>query len=96
MNGALMVSVDSELTDTRSGVGISGKSWEITTQTVWATFVDATGVPDRFPTKIAFMLEKGARPYKVGSYFVNPSSFKRGDFDSLISRPVLAAMPKAA
>lgn len=95
MYGSLLVTVDSEHTETRGG-NKNGKDWEITTQCVWALFVDPAGVADRFPSKIDFMLEKGARPYKPGAYFLNPSSFKRGDFNSLIlSRPVLSPMPLA-
>lgn len=92
MNGALMVTVDSEHTETRNG-NKNGKDWTITTQSVWAHLCDPTGVEDKFPSKIDFMLEKDARPYKAGIYILNPSSFKRGDFNSLIlSRPTLRAV----
>ena len=96
MNGYLKVSVDSTHIETRGG-NKNGKDWEISTQSVWAHLVDATGVVDKFPSKIDFMLEKGARAYPVGEYILNPSSFKRGDFNSLVlSRPVLYPLPVAS
>lgn len=96
MNNALLVSVESEHTETRSGIKNS-KDWEMTTQIVWVSFVDPSGVTDKYPSKIQFVLAKGARPYKVGLYYLNPASFARGDYDSLsFARPLLTPVQKAA
>jgi hypothetical protein len=91
VNPFLKVSVDSEYVETRSG-NKNGKDWSMTSQEVWAHFVDPTGSPQRFPSKIKITLEKDAKPYKPGDYFVNPSSFYRGDFDKLEMRLVLSPL----
>lgn len=88
MNGFLKVTVESEFVDERKG-NKNGKDWAISTQAAWAHFVDPTGVPERFPTKVALQLESGQKPYKSGEYILNPSSFFRGDYDRLSIRPVL-------
>lgn len=98
VGSALRVSVDSEFVDRKFG-DKNGKPWAISTQVVWVYFVDQTGVPDKFPSKIKLLLEKDAAPYRLGEYILSPSSFYRGDYDSLQSRPTLwpvAPLAKAA
>lgn len=95
---ALRVTVESEFVERRTGEK-NGKSWSMSTQCVWCYFVDQTGVPEKFPSKIKLTLEKDAAPYRPGEYILSPSSFYRGDYDSLQSRPTLwpvAPLAKAA
>ena len=92
MDQSLKVSVDSEYVETRTG-NKNGKDWSISTQSCWAHFVDPAGVAEKFPTKIQLTLDAGQKPYKTGQYFLNPSSFFRGDFDRLSLRPALHPLP---
>lgn len=85
---ALRVTVKSEFVERRTGEK-NGKPWSMSTQFVWCYFVDQTGVADEFPSKIKLTLEKDAAPYRPGEYILSPSSFYRGDYDSLQSRPTL-------
>lgn len=94
---SLRVVVDSEFVDRRSGEK-NGKPWAMSTQCVWCYFVDQSGVPEKFPSKIKLTLEKDSIPYRPGEYILAPASHYRGDFDSLQTRPTLwpVSSPKAA
>lgn len=95
MNGFLKVTVESEFVEERKG-NKNGKDWAIATQSVWAHFVDPTGVPERFPTKIQLTLDNGQKPYRPGEYIINPSSFYRGDYDRLSIRPSLVPVKETS
>lgn len=86
---ALRITVESGFVTTRSGEK-NGKPWSMSTQSCWAYFVDPSGVPDKFPSKIDITLEKDNKGYAIGEYVLSSASFYRGDFNAPMMRVRLA------
>lgn len=61
--------------------------WLIREQVAWAYYHNVDG-EEPFPTKLILRLDDGATPYAPGEYRIAPSSFARGDYDSIGVRRV--------
>jgi hypothetical protein len=73
----------------------SGKPYEMFKQTVWALFVDASGVAEPYPRKATVTVNTPQEAYPVGNYILSPASIGLNRFDEFeIRSPKL--LPAAA
>lgn len=97
----IKVKVESTHVECNKGVSNAGKPYQIFKQTVWAMFMDATGVYEPYPRKAKLTVQSEADAYPVGNYLLSPSCFGLNKWDEFEIRspkliPATASIQKAA
>jgi Helix-destabilising protein len=66
------------------------------TQDAWLQTFDREGRLNDFPEKITVYIDGPDKAYQVGTYTLDPKSFRVGDYGRIEVSPILTAVDKAS